>query len=98
MLSGETKLEAKIVLIGASFVGKSSIALSYKEGRYDSHLKPTVGASYFLKNVGFKDGGNMRLHIWDTGGSEKYKTMTSLYYRGAHAALVVYSVSDENSF
>jgi small GTP-binding protein len=48
--------------------------------------------------VGFENGGNMRLHIWDTGGSEKYKTMTSLYYRGAHAALVVYSVSDDNSF
>lgn len=53
MIGSETKLEAKIVLIGNSFVGKSSIALSYKEGRYDEKLKPTVGASYFLKNVGF---------------------------------------------
>ena len=40
----------------------------------------------------------MRLHIWDTGGQEKFKAVSSLYYRGAHAALVCYSIIDDNSF
>ena len=40
----------------------------------------------------------MRLHIWDTGGQEKFKSMSSLYYKGAHAALVCYSITDDNSF
>jgi small GTP-binding protein len=40
----------------------------------------------------------LRLHIWDTGGAEKFKTIAPLYYRGAHAALLVYSIVDENSF
>ena len=40
----------------------------------------------------------MRLHIWDTGGQEKFKSVASLYYKGAHAAMVCYSVIDDNSF
>ena len=94
----EAKLEAKIVLIGNSGVGKTSIALRYKEGKFNDNPKATVGASYFQKNIGFKDGSMLRLHIWDTGGAEKFKTVAPLYYRGAHAALVVYSIVDENSF
>ena len=94
----EQKLEAKIVLIGNSGVGKTSIALRYKEGKFNDNPKATVGASYFMKDVGFRDGSMLRLHIWDTGGAEKFKTVAPLYYRGAHAALVVYSVMDENSF
>ena len=48
--------------------------------------------------IGFKDGSVLKLHIWDTGGNEKFKSIAPLYYRGAHAALVVYSVSDDSSF
>ena len=94
----DSKLEAKIVLIGNSGVGKSSIALRYKEGKFNDAPKATVGASYFQKNIGFKDGSQLRLHIWDTGGAEKFKTVAPLYYRGAHAALIVYSVIDDNSY
>eukprot|EP00347_Sterkiella_histriomuscorum_P007838 403347372 len=96
--SEDSKLEAKIVLIGNSGVGKTSIAMRYKEGKFSDNPKATVGASYFQKNIAFKDGSQMRLHIWDTGGAEKFKTVAPLYYRGAHAAIVCYSVSDDNSF
>ena len=94
----DTKLEAKIVLIGNSGVGKTSIAVRYKENKFNANPKATVGASYFQKNMAFKDGSMLRLHIWDTGGAEKFKAIAPLYYRGAHAALVVYSIVDENSF
>lgn len=46
----------------------------------------------------FKDQTKLRLHIWDTGGQDKFKSVAPLYYKGAHAALVVYSIIDENSF
>ena len=93
-----SKLEAKVVLIGNSGVGKTSIAIRYKVGKISDNPKATVGASYFQKSIAFKDGSVMRLHIWDTGGAEKFKTIAPLYYRGAHAAIVVYSITDETSF
>jgi GTPase SAR1 family protein len=68
----DAKLDAKIVLIGSSGVGKTSIALRYKEGKFNDNPKATVGASYFQKVVPFKDGSLLRFHIWDTGGQEKF--------------------------
>jgi small GTP-binding protein len=96
--SGSNKLEAKIVLIGNSGVGKTSIALRYKEGKFSDNPKATVGASYFQKTIAFKDHTQLKLHIWDTGGSEKFRSVAPLYYKGAHAALVCYSIIDDNSF
>ena len=93
-----SKLEAKIVLIGNSGVGKTCIATRYKEGKFTSDHKITVGAAYFQKNYGFPDGTQIKLHIWDTGGSEKFKSVAPLYYKDAHAALIVYAIDDESSF
>ena len=95
---GDIKLNAKVVLIGNSGVGKTSIALRYKEGRFNDNPRATVGASYFQKQFAFRDGSKLRLHIWDTGGQDKFKSVAPLYYKGAHAALVVYSIIDENSY
>ena len=91
-------MQAKVVLIGNSGVGKTSIALRYKEGRFNNNPRDTVGASYFQKQFAFKDGSKLRLHIWDTGGQDKFKSVAPLYYKQAHAALVCYSIIDENSF
>ena len=93
-----TKLEAKIVLVGNSAVGKTCIATRYKEGKFTNDHKPTVGASYFQKNFQFPDGSTLKLHIWDTAGQEKFKSVAPLYYKDAHAALIVYAIDDEASF
>ena len=90
-----SKLEAKIVLVGNSNVGKTCIATRYKEGRFISDHKNTVGAAYFQKNYGFPDGTQLKLHIWDTGGQDKFKSVAPLYYKDAHAALIVYAIDDE---
>ena len=92
------KLEAKIVLLGSSNVGKTCIATRYKEGKFTGDHKATVGAAYFQKNFGFPDGSQLKLHIWDTGGSEKFKSVAPLYYKDAHAAIVVYAIDNEESF
>ena len=95
---GNNKLEAKIVLVGSQGVGKTCIATTYKEGKFTSEHKPTVGASYFQKNFAFPDGSTLKLHIWDTAGQEKFRSVAPLYYKDAHAALVVYAIDDEPSF
>ncbi len=97
-IKNTSKLEAKIVLLGSSNVGKTCIATRYKEGKFTSEHKATVGAAYFQKNFGFPDGSQLKLHIWDTGGSEKFKSVAPLYYKDAHAALIVYAIDNEESF
>ena len=86
------------MLVGNSNVGKTCIATRYKEGKFTSDHAPTVGASYFQKNFSFPDGSTLKLQIWDTAGQEKFKSVAPLYYKGAHAALVVYAIDDEESF
>ncbi|CDW81616.1 ras-related protein rabf1-like [Stylonychia lemnae] len=99
---------AKVVLIGNSGVGKTSIAQRFIEGKFDENNKNTVGASYFQKNISFKDGSSLCLYIWDTAGGEKFQALAPLYYRvkskyiinifqNAHAAVVCYSVTDDDS-
>ena len=97
-IKNNSKLEAKIVLLGSSNVGKTCIATRYKEGKFTSEHKATVGAAYFQKNFGFPDGSQLKLHIWDTGGSEKFKSVAPLYYKDAHAALIVYAIDNDESF
>ena len=92
------KLEAKIILVGSSGVGKTCIATTYKEGKFTSGHIPTVGAAYFQKKFAFPDGSTLKLHIWDTAGQDRFKSIAPLYYKDAHAALVVYAIDDEPSF
>ena len=92
------QLEAKIVLVGNSSVGKTCIASFYKEGKFSSEHKPTVGAAYLQKVFSFPDGSTLKLHIWDTAGQEKFRSVAPLYYKDSHAALVVYAIDDESSF
>ena len=92
------KLEAKIILVGNTGVGKTCIATTYKEGKFDSLHKPTIGAAYFQKNFAFPNGSSLKLHIWDTAGQDRFKSIAPLYYKDAHAALVVYAIDDESSF
>ncbi len=78
--------------------GKTSIVLQYKYGKIPVNIKGTVGAGYYQKNFSFPDGYLLKLHIWDTSGYEKFEKVAPLYYKDAHAALVVYGVDDQRSF
>lgn len=72
---------AKVVLIGNSGVGKTSIAQRFIEGKFDMYNKNTVGASYFQKNIDLKNNNILCLYIWDTAGGEKFQSLAPLYYR-----------------
>ena len=91
-------IPAKVVLLGESGVGKSSIALRFNKGEFSSSHDVTIGGSYLQHLLTLDDGSKIRMHIWDTAGSEKFRAMAQMYYRDTDAAIITYDLSDEKSF
>lgn len=89
---------AKVVLLGDQAVGKSSLVQRFHQNKFDERAKPTIGAAFVSKDVVTDTGENVKLEIWDTGGQERFRSMANLYYRNASAAIVVYDITDANSF
>ncbi|KAL1294994.1 hypothetical protein HN51_055831 [Arachis hypogaea] len=87
----------KVLLIGDSGVGKSSLLLSFISKYLHHHLSPTIGVDFKIKL--FTIGGKrVKLTIWDTAGQERFGTVISSYYRGAHGIILVYDVTKRESF
>jgi len=91
-------LGVKIVLLGDAGVGKSSICQRYINNTISDNYEVTIGGAYLQKEVTLDSGSKIKLHIWDTGGEERYRAMAPLYYRDAQAALLVYDVTDTRTF
>ncbi|DAA77911.1 TPA_exp: Uncharacterized protein A8136_5614 [Trichophyton benhamiae CBS 112371] len=93
-------LEAKIVVLGAQGVGKTSLVQRYVRNSFSSTAPAsTVGASFVTKRVLDSTSDTIvRLQIWDTAGQERFRSISRLYYRGAHAGLLCYDITDERSF
>ncbi|RXM36551.1 Collagen alpha-3(VI) chain [Acipenser ruthenus] len=85
-----------MVLLGSSGVGKSSLALRFTRDEFKSTV-PTVGCAYLTQMVCLHET-TLMFEIWDTAGQEKYHSVTPLYYRGANAALVVYDITNRDTF
>lgn len=93
-----TEQPRKLVLLGNSNVGKSAILLRYVNNEFASEPAPTVGASFTTKRLPQTDGSVIKLELWDTAGQERYRSLTPMYYKDAAAAVVVYDVSNFESF
>ena len=89
--------EIKIVLLGDSGVGKSSIAQRYVTDTFRPHGESTIGASFMSKMI-VNNGSPCKCQIWDTAGQEKYHSLAPMYYRGAAAAILVYDMTKKSSF
>jgi len=87
----------KLVLMGESGVGKSSIALRMVSDTFNVNTEATIGASFFSKIINTEDE-SLHFKIWDTAGQEKYHCLVPMYYRGSDAALVVYDITDDTSY
>merc|ERR1712224_266608 len=87
----------KLLLIGDSGVGKSCLLLRFSEDSFTTSFITTIGIDFKIKTIEL-DGKRIKLQIWDTAGQERFRTITTAYYRGAMGILLVYDVTDENSF
>ncbi|WOH02460.1 hypothetical protein DCAR_0521849 [Daucus carota subsp. sativus] len=86
-----------LVLLGDSGVGKSCIVLRFVRGQFDPSSKVTVGASFLSQTIALQDSTTVKFEIWDTAGQERY-SLAPLYYRGAAIAVVVYDITNPDSF
>ncbi len=88
----------KIVLLGESSVGKSSISIRFSKDQFSEFQESTIGAAFLTKTMTQSDGDSIRFEIWDTAGQERYHSLAPMYYRGAKASMVVYSITSTESF
>ena len=87
----------KILLIGDSGVGKSCLLLRFMDETYTDSYISTIGVDFRIRSIEV-DGKHIKLQIWDTAGQERFRTITSSYYRGANGIIVVYDITDKESF
>ena len=97
---GEDGKQCKVVLLGESGVGKTSIISRFIDDVFEEGLETTTGASYAGKNMVFKDYQNqvVNFEIWDTAGQEKYRALTQIFYKDASIAILVFDITNEESF
>ena len=87
----------KLVLIGDSEVGKTQLLLRYTKNQFTLRPVPTIGVEFVAQTVRFDDHV-IRAQIWDTAGQDRYRAITSTYYRQAIGVLLVYDISRKVSF
>ena len=99
MSSGDQEYDYlfKLLLIGNSSVGKSSLLFRFCENVWDDNFVPTIGVDFKLKSIEV-NGKKVKLQIWDTAGQERFKNIPSSYQRGGNGVLVVYDITDRESF
>ncbi|XP_044740156.1 ras-related protein Rab-35 [Chrysoperla carnea] len=87
----------KLLIIGDSGVGKSSLLLRFSDNTFNGSYITTIGVDFKIRTVEL-NGERVKLQIWDTAGQERFRTITSTYYRGTHGVIVVYDVTNGESF
>ncbi|CAD8207337.1 unnamed protein product [Paramecium pentaurelia] len=92
----EMSLTFKLILLGDSNVGKTSILKRYSENTFSEQQAPTIGLAFYKKVVERKNI-KITLEIWDTAGQEKFKKIAPIYYRNAQAVLICFDVSKRDT-
>ncbi|CAK9300548.1 unnamed protein product [Gordionus sp. m RMFG-2023] len=87
----------KILIIGESGVGKSSLLLRFTDDKFDPEQGATIGVDFKVTTMDVNDN-RVKLAIWDTAGEERFRALTPSYYRGAHGVILVYDVTNRQSF
>lgn len=89
----------KLVLLGESAVGKSSIVYRFVKNTFDDLRESTIGAAFLTQSISLPElKTTVKFEIWDTAGQERYKSLAPMYYRNANAALCVYDITSRSSF
>ncbi|KAI7854825.1 ras protein [Circinella umbellata] len=87
----------KLVLLGESAVGKSSLVMRFVKDHFDEYRESTIGAAFLAQTISLDDNTTVKFEIWDTAGQERYKSLAPMYYRNANCAVVVYDITQASS-
>jgi small GTP-binding protein len=91
------KISPKLILVGSSGVGKTSIVGCFFQQQFDSRALPTVAPAFATAQVTASDGRTVDLQIWDTAGQEQYQSISQMFYRDSNIALVCFNEADLSS-
>jgi len=87
----------KILIIGDTSCGKSNILLRFTDNKFVASFQPTIGVDFKIKNFEI-DCQLIKAQIWDTAGQERFRTIVNSYYKGSHGIMLVYDITDAQSF
>ncbi|KAF8192424.1 P-loop containing nucleoside triphosphate hydrolase protein [Pholiota molesta] len=91
-------IDSKIVIMGNSGVGKTSLLYRYTQNRFDPKNTTSTSGAFFVTKKVYVNGLKVRLQLWDTAGQERFRSMAPMYYRGANAALLLYDITNASTF
>ncbi|KAM9468174.1 ras-related protein Rab-19 isoform 1-T2 [Clarias gariepinus] len=87
----------KIILIGDTDVGKTSVIQRFKTGSFSERQQSTIGVDFIVRTLNIQ-GRKVKMQVWDTAGQERFRTITQSYYRSAHAAMITYDITRKSTF
>ncbi|CAF4845513.1 unnamed protein product [Rotaria sp. Silwood1] len=96
-MAGRKKVLLKVIILGDSGVGKTSLMGQYVSHKFSNQYKATIGADFLTKEVQIDDR-LVTMQIWDTAGQERFQSLGVAFYRGADCCILVYDVTSSNSF
>ncbi|KAJ8290210.1 hypothetical protein GJAV_G00009970 [Gymnothorax javanicus] len=88
----------RIILLGDSTVGKSSLLKRFTDGVYSDVADPTVGVDFYARSLDIEPGVRIKLQLWDTAGQERFRSITTSYYRNSVGGLLVFDLTNRKSF
>ncbi|KAF8803756.1 ras-domain-containing protein [Phlegmacium glaucopus] len=94
----EHGIDSKIVIMGNSGVGKTSLLYRYTQNKFDPKNTTSTSGAFFVTKKVHVNGLKVRLQLWDTAGQERFRSMAPMYYRGANAALLLYDITNASTF
>jgi small GTP-binding protein len=94
----KTFYKFKVILIGDSGVGKTSLLNRYMDKEFSNNIPCTISADFKIKSIQIDPLTSAQITIWDTCGQEKYRSITKQYFKDAHGIILVFDVSDRRSF
>jgi Ras-related protein Rab-1A len=87
----------KVLLIGDSSVGKTSVLLRYVDDKFNAEFQTTIGVDFKVSTFAM-EGKSVKLQLWDTAGQDRFKNIVASYYRGAHGILLMFDITNAASF
>ncbi|XP_059805211.1 ras-related protein Rab-39B-like [Hypanus sabinus] len=88
----------RIILLGDSTVGKSSLLKRFTDGTFSEVQDPTVGVDFYARVLEVEPGCRIKLQLWDTAGQERFRSITRSYYRNSVGGLLMFDVTNRRSY